>query len=127
MIDEVDFCPRRNDEQWQARTVSAWALNRSLIYDATSTHTSEGVGRGVGLADNRRHHVVIPTVRIVICDDHGQCVPLRKGLQRVDSVDQEGLFIERGRVFSVAVLVSAGLEEADLWQVARQSGSPEIP
>src|SRR5262245_26104608 len=80
VIDEVGPCPRRNDEQWQAGAVPTASLKSFRLRNSTTPWARECVGRGVGLADNWRHHVIIPTIGIVIGDDHSQIMPLRKTL-----------------------------------------------
>jgi hypothetical protein len=44
---------------------------------------------------------------------------LRTLHEEVDRIDQECLFVQRIRVLGVTVLESGGLQERDLWHVAR--------
>ena len=68
---------------------------------------------------DRRKDVVVPTVRVVVRDDDRGVAPVFRLLDGVDFVDEEVLLVDRVGVTRMAVLVLAGLEEADRRQRTR--------
>src|SRR5437868_12566674 len=76
--------------------------------------------------DDRRHHVVVPAVGIVIGDNYRRAVPKRRRLKRVNSVHEEGLLIERIRVHGMSVLVGRGFQETYGWQISRIQGFEKV-
>ena len=57
--------------------------------------------------------MIIPTVRIVISDDHCCFPPLGPHLQGIDDPDEEVLFIERIGISGMTILEGRCLQEAD--------------
>jgi hypothetical protein len=84
--DKVRPRPRRDHEDWQPRAVSALILERSCSgrVSAESSGTEECVIlRVVGLANDRWHHVVVPTVGVVISDEDRGALPEGRSLEEV--------------------------------------------
>src|SRR5882724_7497508 len=78
------------------------------------------------LADDRTHHMIVPPVRIVIGDDHGGMLPLRKPLEAVQGLHEKGLLGERVRVAGMSVLIGWGLEEAHRGHIPRLCRGPKV-
>ena len=70
--------------------------------------------------------MVIPSIRIVIHDDHGRAAPGGLLLQEIDEIDQKGLLIQRVRISRMTVLIRRGLDEAHRWKIALRYGGKEI-
>ncbi len=73
VVDVVELRPRRDDEQREPRPVAAPALlTRELgRRRAALTGAGEGVGHRLGRVGHAAERVVVPTVGVVVADDHG--------------------------------------------------------
>ena len=80
--------------------------------------TGQGIHGGDRLVHDRAHLVVIPSVGVVISDDHSGVRPILLLLQEVDHGGHECLLVQRIRVARVAILITGRLEEADGGKVA---------
>src|SRR6266852_1032406 len=116
----------RNDQQRQPWTVAAASLEVGCAGRAAASRSGKGVRGGVGLAHNRRHHMVIPAVGVVISDNDRGVLPCLQLLKMVDSLDHKGLLRQRIRIARVAILESTGLYETDCGQMSRIGGRPEV-
>src|SRR4029077_2231409 len=70
--------------------------------------------------------MVVPSIGVVVHDDHRRAAPGRLGLQKVDGVHQEGLLIQGIGVSGVTICVSWSLEEADRGKVASCDCGEEV-
>src|SRR5208282_3174632 len=70
--------------------------------------------------------MIIPTVGVVVGDDNRGALPLGRLFQKVDHVDDIGLFVQRIGITGVAVLNRDGFQEADCGHVAGRDGRGEI-
>ena len=55
--------------------------------------------------------MVVPAVRIIPGNQDGHVAPLRQGLEQVDGLGQEGLFLERSGIAGMAGLGGAGFDK----------------
>src|SRR5579872_4826977 len=126
MIDEVSLRVWRNDQEGQTRAEGASPLRmqrggidarqREVTIAALSS-AIELVHGGGGLVHDRRHLMVVPAVRIVICDHDCSRGPEFGLLEGVDGIDDKGLLVEWIGIAGVTVLIAGRLEEYDGWQV----------
>ena len=111
--------PGRDHKQrqpWSVTAAGPWPI---------SPASAQKVERCVRLVDDGRHHVVVPTVRVVKGDDHRHVAPLRELLEEVQDGNQEDLLVEGVGVTRVSILVGGCLEERDRREMAGARGPPE--
>jgi len=94
-------------------------LRRTCRRGPAASRPEELVVGGIRLADDGRHHVVVPAVRVIVGDDHRGLAPFRPRLQAVDRADDEALLGQRIGISGLAILEGARLEEADRRQAER--------
>jgi len=70
--------------------------------------------------------VVVPSVGIVVHDDHSRVLPGVLVFEEVYGIDDEGLLIQRIRISRVAVLVGRSLQEAYCREVPGGNRSKEV-
>ncbi len=70
--------------------------------------------------------MVVPTVGVIVQDDHRRALPRRLLLQEVDQRNQEGLLVQRIGVSGMAVLKGLRLDEAYRREIARLNGTLEV-
>ena len=135
VIHEVFFRPRRNHQQRQTRTVTAAAEGVRVAgvkagersrRRATSARSSESVGWSGGGVKDWSHLVVVPSVGVVIHDQHSCTLPTPLLFEEVDGVDDEGLLIQGIGIPRVAVLIRRSLEEAHCREVSSGDRSEEV-
>src|SRR6266851_1219599 len=78
------------------------------------------------LVENRSDLMVVPSIGIVVHYDHRCAAPFTLGLQKVDHVDQEGLFVQRVGIPSMSVLVRWRFEEVHRREIARLDRGKEV-
>jgi len=103
VIHEVVLGPRRNHQQRQPRAISAATLRiRRAGCNARQRRGSVPAGAGAGnrvggagrLVYQRSKLVIVPAVGIVVRNNHRGLLPTRQGLQIVNGVYHEFLFID---------------------------------
>src|SRR5262249_24841125 len=123
VIDEVVFRVWSGDQEWLARAISATALRvwpcdaiqqwRCLTAVASPV---QPVRRSLGLVHDLAELMIVPSVRIVIHDDHSRVRPFPLSLQEVDEMNHKPLLIKRIRITGVSILVCRALNEIDGWK-----------
>ncbi len=80
MVDKVGSGPARYHQQGKPWAVSATALEASqgVSSRAATPSSRQSVGRSARLVDNRRHHVVVPAIGVVVSDNYSRFFPLRE-------------------------------------------------
>ncbi len=122
VVHEVFLRPGRDDQQRQARTVTATALGMQNARIASrqrgaavaaGSSAGQSISRASRLIHNRAHLMVVPAVRVVIGDHYRGVVPIRRLLQSINDVYDKRLLIERIGISRVPILKSLRLQEAD--------------
>src|SRR5579863_6036592 len=127
MIDEVPLRPRRDDQEGQARSVSAAPLlSVSRRGAAAQIRTGQSIGSGLRLMHDWAHLMIVPSVGVVVRDEYRGALPLWTLHDEVDRIDEELLLIERIGVLSVAVLEARRLQKSDLRHVAGAGRIKEV-
>ena len=125
-VHEILLGKQRNYQQGQARSIAATARDAIGIRTPTLAGRIQAVLARGGLLHDGTHHVIIPAIRIVPGNDHGHVFPLGQGLQGVDGIDQEELFIQWGRIPRMLILRLFGLQKADGGELTCGRRIPEI-
>ena len=127
VVNEVFLCPRRYNQQWQARTVAAAILMSDAAGNTAAAVVHQTIMHGVaGLTDDGWHDVIIPTIGVIVSYNHCGFLPLVGLLQAVDGLYNEGLLIQRIGVSRVSILISGGLQEAHRRKIAGVHCRPEV-
>ena len=127
-INEVGLGVRGNHDKRLAGTRTALTM---LVTGNADLSSSRSANLGVlvwviGAVEDLRCLVVVPTIGIIVGNNHGGGVPLRGVLQLVDVVGNKSLFIERVGVACVTILEVRRLKEGHSRQVALLEGGVEI-
>lgn len=99
VIDRIQPGVGRDDEERQSRTVATAPRIRPRFWVAAVAGTTERVDAGNRrAADDHRHNVVIPAVRVVIGDNDGRALPIAGFHDGIDYGDEVVLLVDRVRV-----------------------------
>ena len=136
VIDEVGSRVRRDHQERQARPVAAAALRMRVVAGskpgraasplAALPRAGQCVGAARRLVEDRRHHVIVPAVRIVPRDHYRGGTPLRRLLELVEHGYDKGLLVQRVGVAGMTFLEAGRLDEADRRQVASGERGEEV-
>ena len=128
LVHEISFRVRRDHEKGQAWSISAARLEagKSVGSRAARACSRQCVLGRTPTGLDRPNYVIVPTIRVVVRDDHRRALPFLQRLKLVQRVRNEGLLVERRRIARVTVLRRVRLQVADCWKVSGESCLPEI-
>jgi len=93
---------------------------------AAGSRTGQRVRRsGRGIHD-RPQLMVVPSIGVVIHNDHCRAAPGRQRLQQIDRVHHEGLFVQRIGVSRMRVLIGRRLQKAHGRKISARGSRVEI-
>src|ERR1700740_3725890 len=106
MVHKILSRVRRDDQKWQTRPVTKSSLVAAERWIRSRLISSgENIILGLGMVYHGRHHMVIPSVRVIVTDDDRDMLPIGRLHQTIDRLHEKLLFQKRVGITGMTVLV----------------------